>query len=118
MGNVLEKACSDFISVARTTIEKRGTSRPKARMVYLDETVELRAKIDELEKTNEFQCLLDTTFSVFSADGYQVRVSHFGCLRLKIFFASQASTSISLRKRLEPGFSYWKICGGLSETTH
>lgn len=85
-GNVLEKAFSDFTAVARTKIEKRGTSRLKTRMVYLDETVELRAKIDELEQTNEFQSLLDTTFSVFSEDGYHGKSKPFWLPKVRNFF--------------------------------
>ena len=86
MRDALELVFSNFVSLAGATLGKKEMSRLKARMVYLNESIELHSKIDELEKTREFQCLLDTTFSVFVVDGYHGKSKPFWEPAVRNFF--------------------------------
>lgn len=86
MTDTLEKAFFDFVSLAQTKLGKKDASRLKARMVYLNEKIELRSKGDELEKVREFDSLLNATFSVFAADGYHGKNKSIWTHAIKNFF--------------------------------
>ncbi len=86
MTDTLEKVFSDFVSLAGAQLEKKNASRLKARMVYLNETIELRSKVDELEKAGEFDRLLNMTSSVFAIDGYHGKNKSMWAHAIKNFF--------------------------------